>query len=349
MTWRGGPYDKRRTKTFEKADLVHGIFCTWYASMGFRDHQHAQRVIGKSRFALYHWRNGDNRPDTTALRRMLRLLLWSAEGWPPSLFERIDWDGHAVEFVDGAPAGTPNPFVMLPATAQRQAHTFPYGSPRDNSACLRNVRDLFNLDRLSRSRMLRILGMPWYYTGAHDHFRRWLHGQSAIGPMYLTRLLALTLWGLDSVFGVALTDLWAVDWKARTVSYDKSILQERQARDPYYVPPNPFERLLVNGRNGYGRPVPGNRKAKTSARVKHDSWAAPTPIRAYDPWAGIPSEVQVTHGMGYHAVGAVNYIGKVSKELRTRRTSEAYDTRTLAAGHTLLGNRAAGRAGDHTG
>ena len=59
--------------------------------------------------------------------------------------------------------------------------------------------------------LIALLGMP-HHTSAYDHVRHWTHGQWAIGPQYLVRVLVLVLWAVKPWRFASLSDLWAVDW-----------------------------------------------------------------------------------------------------------------------------------------
>ena len=48
-----------------------------------------------------------------------------------------------------------------------------------------------------------------------------MHGQWAIGPQYLLRILVLVLWGGNPWKFASLSDLWAVDWPRRSVEWTK--------------------------------------------------------------------------------------------------------------------------------
>ena len=72
---------RRRGKTFEDPELVQAAVNLWLNQMGFESHAQAAAVLGGvHRSAVWRWRNRKSRPDTTALRRMIRLSLWQAEG-----------------------------------------------------------------------------------------------------------------------------------------------------------------------------------------------------------------------------------------------------------------------------
>ena len=75
-------HHRRRGKAFEEPELVQAAVNLWLNEMRFESHAQAATVLGGvHRSAVWRWRNRKSRPDTTTLRRMIRLLLWQAEGW----------------------------------------------------------------------------------------------------------------------------------------------------------------------------------------------------------------------------------------------------------------------------
>jgi len=267
------PYDhRRRKKLFEAYDVVQAIVNTWYRALGFRLHSQVYSVLDVDESSWWRWRRGDYRPDTTALRRMLRLLLWKQEGLQVRQLAAVDWDGLDVTYLDSAPDYRPNPFVLSPETPQSPAITFPFGSLRDNSAMLQTWRDLFGLER--HSHMMALLGLP-AGASSHEHFNGWMTGRYAIGPMYLARLMALTLIALDKLLDLRLDELWSVDWKARTVRMSHASLAARRAEDPHYRPPNPFHRLAITGQAAVVR------RRRSFRSLAASPAAAPVPTRTY--------------------------------------------------------------------
>ena len=138
--------------------------------------------------------------------------------------------------------------------------TFPFGSLRDCGAFLRALMERFGVE--SRGHLIALLGMP-HHTSAYDHVRHWTHGQWAIGPQYLVRVLVLVLWAVKPWKFAPLSDLWAVDWPGRSVEWTKRRQHEWESEGNYATPPSPFHRLLTfaqrpNGRAGTGlRSGPG--------------------------------------------------------------------------------------------
>ena len=81
---------RRRGKAFEEPALVQAAVNLWLNEMGFESHAQAAAVLGGvHRSAVWRWRNRKSRPDTTALRRMIRLSLWQAEGWRAAWFRSV--------------------------------------------------------------------------------------------------------------------------------------------------------------------------------------------------------------------------------------------------------------------
>ena len=106
--------------------------------------------------------------------------------------------------------------------------------------------------------MIALLGMP-HHTSAYDHVRHWTHGQWAIGPQYLVRVLVLVLWAVKPWKFAPLSDLWAVDWPGRSVEWTKRRQHEWESEGNYGTPPSrPGEVLRGSGRAGAGlRAGPG--------------------------------------------------------------------------------------------
>ena len=180
---------RRRGKAFEEPELVQAAVNLWLNEMRFESHAQTTAVLGVDRSAVWRWRNRKGRPDTTTLRRMIRLLLWQAEGWRAAWFRSVAWADLSVEFVEGR--DLPNPFSLTPPTSTSIGVTFPFGSLRDCGAFLRALMERFGVE--SRGHLIALLGMP-HHTSAYDHVRHWTHGQWAIGPQYLVRILVLVLW-----------------------------------------------------------------------------------------------------------------------------------------------------------
>ena len=67
-----------------------------------------------------------------------------------------------------------------------------------------------------------------------------MHGQWAIGPQYLVRVLVLVLWAAKPRKFAALSDLWAVDWPGRSVEWTKRRQHEWESDGTYGTPPSPF-------------------------------------------------------------------------------------------------------------
>ena len=183
---------------------------------------------------------------------MIRLLLWHAEGYRAAWFRSVAWADLSVEFVEGR--DLPNPFSLTPPTSTSSGVTFPFGSLRDCGAFLRALMERFGVE--SRGHLIALLGMP-HHTSAYDHVRHWTHGQWAIGPQYLVRVLVLVLWAVKPWKFAPLSDLWAVDWPGRSVEWTKRRQHEWESEGNYGTPPSPFHRLLTfaqrpNGRAGTG-------------------------------------------------------------------------------------------------
>ena len=124
------------------------------------------------------------------------------------------------------------------------------------------------------SHLIALLGMP-HHTSAYDHVRHWTHGQWAIGPQYLVRVLVLVLWAVKPWRFASLSDLWAVDWPGRSVKWTKRCQHEWESDGNYGTPPSPFHRLLAFAQRSNGRGGPRRARAK--------SLEAPVaPVRAYD-------------------------------------------------------------------
>ena len=232
----------------------------WLNQMRFESNVQAAAVLGGfDRSAVWRWRNRKSRPDTTALRRMIRLSLWQAEGWHAAWFRSVAWEDLSVEFVEGREL--PNPFSLTPPTSKSGGVTFPFGSLRDCSAILRALTDRFGVE--SRGHLMALLGIP-HNTSAYDHVRHWMHSQWAIGPQYLARVLVLVLWAVKPHRFAALSDLWAVDWPGRSVKWTKRRQHEWESDGSYGTPPSPFHQFLAfaqrsNGRGGSGRAGAGLR------------------------------------------------------------------------------------------
>ena len=112
----------------------------------------------------------------------------------------------------------------------------------------------------SSGHLIALLGMP-HNTSAYDHVRHWTHGQWAIGPQYLARVLVLVLWG--------------VDWPGRSVEWTKRRQHEWESDGSYASPPSPFHPLLAFAQRSNGRGGPRRARAK--------SFEAPVaPVRAYE-------------------------------------------------------------------
>jgi len=278
------PYDfRRRRKVFESREMSAAIYCAWYRGAGMESQAQVSRIIGVSTRNVYRWRYGETRPDTSALRRMLRLMLWKClDGFLPSSFAAIDWAGLSVEYINGQ--RDPNPFVITPPSRQNnRGITFAYGSLRDTGALVRDFERAFAIE-WGKPRYL--LGMP-LTSSSYDHYRRWIHGQNAIGPLYLARLLGLTLIEANGYLEeMRLGDMWAVDWKGRKVEWKRASIKTREAEDPYFLPPSPFHRLLLESHNYNGaarrKPRPGTMKVHNA-----DFAEAAVPVRGYDTRAAL--------------------------------------------------------------
>ena len=263
---------RRRGKAFEDPELVQAAVNLWLNQMRFESNAQAAAVLGGvHRSAVWRWRNRKGRPDTTALRRMIRLSLWQAKGWHAAWFRSVAWKDLSVEFVEGREL--PNPFSLSPPTSTSSGVTFPFGSLRDCGAILRDLEKRSGVE--SRSHLIGLLGMP-HRTRAYDHVRHWMHGQWAIGPQYLARVLVLVLWAANPWKFAALSDLWAVDWPGRSVEWTKRRQHEWESDGSYGTPPSPFHPLLTFAQRPNGRGGPRRR-----ARAK--SLEAPVaPVRAYE-------------------------------------------------------------------
>ena len=106
--------------------------------------------------------------------------------------------------------------------------------------------------------LIALLGMP-HHTSAYDHVRHWTHGQWAIGPQYLVRVLVLVLWAVKPWKFAPLSDLWAVDWPGRSVEWTKRRQHEWESEGNYGTPPSPFHRLLTFAQRPNGRADTGLR------------------------------------------------------------------------------------------
>ena len=253
---------RRRGKAFEEPELVQAAVNLWLNQMRFESHAQAAAVLGVDRSAVWRWRNRKSRPDTTTLRRMIRLLLWQAEGWRAAWFRSVAWADLSVEFVEGREL--PNPFSLTLPTSTSSGVTFPFGSLRDCGAFLRALMERFGVE--SRGHLIALLGMP-HHTSAYDHVRHWTHGQWAIGPQYLVRVLVLVLWAVKPWRFASLSDLWAVDWPGRSVKWTKRCQHEWESDGNYGTPPSPFHRLLAFAQRSNGRGGPRRARAKSLARI----------------------------------------------------------------------------------
>ena len=205
---------RRRGKAFEDPELVQAAVNLWLNQMRFESNVQAAAVLGGfDRSAVWRWRKRKSRPDTTALRRMIRLSLWQAEGWRAAWFRSVAWEDLSVEFVEGREL--PNPFFLTLPTSTTSGATFPFGSLRDCGAILRALMDRFGVE--SRGHLIALLGMP-HNTSAYDHVRHWTHGQWAIGPQYLARVLVLVLWAAKPHRFAALSDCGA--WTGRAGAWN---------------------------------------------------------------------------------------------------------------------------------
>ncbi len=134
----------RRGKAFEEPELVQAAVNLWLNEMRFESHAQAAAVLGVDRSAVWRWRNRKSRPDTTTLHRMIRLLLWQAEGWRAAWFRSVAWADLSVEFVEGREL--PNPFSLTLPTSTSSGVTFPFGSLRDCGAFLRALMERFGVE-----------------------------------------------------------------------------------------------------------------------------------------------------------------------------------------------------------
>lgn len=264
---------QRHHKTFEDPELVAAVVNLWWATMGFATVSQAARVMGVTRFAIWRWRHGKARPDTTALRRMCRLVAWQIEAWPAKGFAAVDWDELDVELAEGH-EHRPNPFYLTLPREDYDGRKFPFGTLQDSAAVLRFLLDHCGVQ--SRGHLASLLGMPRSSSG-RDHLRHWMASQWAIGPQYLVRVLALLLWAAAPEFEYEkLEDLWAVDWTARTVELTNARRLQFEGADGWPVTlPNPFRRLA-----SYRSPAIPPRKLNSRA-----AWVEPVAIRSYDPRA----------------------------------------------------------------
>ena len=166
----------------------------------------------------------------------------------------------------------PNPFSLTLPTSTSSGVTFPFGSLRDCGAFLRALMERFGVE--SRGHLIALLGMP-HHTSAYDHVRHWTHGQWAIGPQYLVRILVLVLWAVKPWKFASLSDLRAVDWPGRSVKWTKRRQHEWESDGNYATPPSPFHPLLAFAQRSNGRGGPRRARAK--------SFEAPVaPVRAYE-------------------------------------------------------------------
>ena len=144
------------------------------------------------------------------------------------------------------------------------------------------------------SHLIALLGMP-HHTSAYDHVRHWTHGQWAIGPQYLVRVLVLVLWAVKPWRFASLSDLWAVDWPGRSVEWTKRRQHEWESEGNYGTPPSPFHRLLAFAQRPNGRGGPRRARAK--------SLEAPVaPVRAYD-WPRVHLRCECALQMGCCVLG----------------------------------------------
>ena len=112
-------------------------------------------------------------------------------------------------------------------------------------------------------------------TSAYEQVRHWIHGQWAIGPRYLLRILVLVLWASNPYKFAKLSDLWAVDWPGRTVEWTKRRQLDWESDGSYGKPPSPFHPLLTFAQRSNGRGGPRRARAK--------SLQSPiAPVRAYE-------------------------------------------------------------------
>ena len=273
------------TKVFEAPDLAWAAMGLWWELMGFETARQAAAVLGVSSETLRGWRYGLKRQDSTGLLRMIRLLLWQYEGWTPTCFAAIHWERMEVEYVEDHDHKHPryDPFYVSAPHGRYPGTKLPFGSTRDVAGIVAALTDLGNLQR---PRLIALLGMPSAKTGAYGHVKGWVHGQTKIGPQYLLRILVLMLWDAAPGTFARLSDLWAVDWKARTVEYHHDYLRRYNEGQRFPEgPPSPFFRFLE-----YARRPGGLRRAP-------DPWWPPAALEsAWDPRTDLPVTVAERDG-----------------------------------------------------
>ena len=167
---------------------------------------------------------GGRRPTRLGVIRMCRLLMWGAAQWPDEA--RVEWAAMRV-----SSPRLPDPFQLS------ESVRFAYGGQRDGGALIRDAMSRMGLDQATH--LGRLLGVPdrWRYK----YVWMWRSGMRRCGSRYLMRLLALLLWDWR---GYPVTDIWAVNWAARTVEWS----WDGHSGAPTPLPGNPFEWLASTGR-----------------------------------------------------------------------------------------------------
>ena len=185
---------------------------------------------------LSRWESGEQRADVESLRRMTRLRLWHDQGLPIHQLKTVDWKGLNVEWSDPPEHDDLlRPFDLAPGIR------FAFGSSRDSAQVVRDTMEVYGIDL--KGHMVRLLGMDPRRSG-YRNISRWFQRQREMGPLFQLRLLLLLLWAAS---GYVLSDMWAVDWGARTVDW----WYGRKPTDTKHFPANPFDiRVPTPNRTG---------------------------------------------------------------------------------------------------
>ena len=166
--------------------------------------------------STYYWAKG-RPPRRRTLVRMCRLLIWGAAQWPDDV--TVHWDEMRIS-PDGVMA---NPFQLSPSV------TFAFGGDRDTGALTREAMQRLGIEQ--KTHLGRLLGVP--HKMEYQYVYRWYAGARCTGG-YMMRLLALLLMDWR---GYPVSDMWSIDWHARTVEWSWDGL----AGSPKPLPGNPFD------------------------------------------------------------------------------------------------------------
>ena len=180
---------------------------------------------GVTRTTVGFWLRGQ-RPRSSTLVRMCRLLMWGAARWPDEA--TIEWAAMRMH-----PAGMPDPFALS------ESVRFGYGGPRDRGALIRDSMARLGIEH--KAHMGRLLGCPEKWT--YQYVWNWMSGRRRVSPRYLARLLALLLWDWR---GYPVNDMWTVHWAARVVEWS----WDGASGAPTPLPGSPFEWMAIAGRRG---------------------------------------------------------------------------------------------------